>query len=1378
MNRSGNTSHVLPALLVAVAMVLVSAAAPAAALPSRATPYWIDGSERFHEQGLRAAEMYPLRPLPREELVARGRMDPSGRVVVPERGQRTVFTSINFVSMTAEPVTATLRAVGDHCYVYVADGYTIDASVIKRVQTEFDRTIHPRVTGFFGSEWNPGIDHDPHVTLLLLDIKDGWTPGRGYIAGYFMPLDEYSSRLFSFSNEREMLYLDLFPARPDSRDFLSTLAHEFCHMVHFNQDRKEGKWLNEGLAQLASHVAGFGHPGQIFSFFANPTGAALDSWTSSIEDYGGSYLWFYYVYSKVAGKTDAERSAFFKDLIASKDRGLDSFKNVLAKHHPDVALDKLFADWTIATFANLRGVGDGRWGYDDTMPLVACEGATHQDLSRPVKGKGKLSGWCSSSILFTPQELWSPRRPNFTDEIRIYSDQPGSVRWTVNEGVLPPEELIPAGSAVADDGAAVVTPLAGPDAQQRYSAVLGPMMSRELKITSVRYSLAGAKRNSAMRVIPVGHLPQPDDDGASRADRGRRASPASGMMRLEFDGASLPFGIGNKKYMLRAVIEDIDGGVKVEEPRLNGSNSGSFTFATDWSRVKAVTVLPVNVGGPDAKYSYRTRPEAGGQANGDGGGNGPVTPPAGLPNADEIRRAIKDNPVPLELSLVGSDNPLYKETLANLSRDPKALGWFVDVTGRLDPVQQGSLRGFLRDLLRAVQDQISSGTLTVDPVVVEMLKKVLREVVDDGAGGGDTAHSNLPYLVSKARELIRALSHVQIDPFGFEGVILNALHVFRALGTIPNIPLPEGLSPVRYKMAKATELMDAWSQPGADSRLEEERRQTIYRLILASGMVEFSHNVGLLMADDLLVALYRLVMFADSARTVTDILAIKASGIPIVGPLLAKIKWIISSQILSIVARLTRYVAERLPEPYGSIVQYVSQILFWGYAQAKRLSLDYWDSWVIEYVVKMVGKLVIVSIPKIGYVAVGQPAVNVSVDLASRLVHQGTLAQAQVKLATVYQEMAREVVRRHKLAINELHAADIMGRISDVTRLGILLDPTKITTIVSIATSIITGGILVHSMYMTGRYFYALPLKHLRDAVKSVFYPLSVPADLTFSSVGAGGPAAPARRAHGLHAATAARLATGWQKAADEAREILGRYQGEAAARRVDMRELERDVNRLVELEPAFFEAAHALDSVGLAEGRAAAGSPESQTTAVSADTGPTPDEAAFAADLQGDLSRVSGLAALATLPLASRDEASLKEATRALKDALAGVDRLAGRLGRLSGAAQPAALPAGVLVLHDLTVTDRERAKLVRFQVTNPLADSVAGVRVDLETAYGLAVTPGRTVALGALAPGESRTVELTVDASSEPNTPAFARLLARGEGGEQGELTLVVNK
>ena len=66
----------------------------------------------------------------------------------------------------------------------------------------FENKIYPTDRAFFGSEWTPGVDDDPHIYIL-------YTNGLGQTAGgYFSSSDEYPPQISQYSNAHEMFYIN------------------------------------------------------------------------------------------------------------------------------------------------------------------------------------------------------------------------------------------------------------------------------------------------------------------------------------------------------------------------------------------------------------------------------------------------------------------------------------------------------------------------------------------------------------------------------------------------------------------------------------------------------------------------------------------------------------------------------------------------------------------------------------------------------------------------------------------------------------------------------------------------------------------------------------------------------------------------------------------------------------------------------------------------------------------------------------------------------------------------------------------------------------------------------------------------------------------
>ncbi len=366
-------------------------------------PLPIDGSPTFHEQTLKLAATHPWRPPTRSELQARGKMDPFGRVIEDVLGQQTSFWAYDFNPPGSYyQLTATLQRIGTHCYVYVENGQTVSSTVLDNIVAEFDNNIYGSDTTIFGSEPNPGIDGDTHITILLLNIRDPYYYGNGnvYVAGYFTAADEYSRVWISSSNEREMFYMDTSPATPGSNSFYGTLAHEFQHMIHWNHDSNEETWVNEGLSDLAIFRAGYGHPYSHVSQFLHTSDTSLTTWGGTLADYGAAYLWSLYLWEKYGGDSTIHQ------LVSELDNGGTGIDNVLASLGYSDRFTDIFPRWTVANYLDDTTIGSAPYDYGySNLNLMADffrPSTAGQHSSYPVSPvAATVQAWASDYILFS-----------------------------------------------------------------------------------------------------------------------------------------------------------------------------------------------------------------------------------------------------------------------------------------------------------------------------------------------------------------------------------------------------------------------------------------------------------------------------------------------------------------------------------------------------------------------------------------------------------------------------------------------------------------------------------------------------------------------------------------------------------------------------------------------------------------------------------------------------------------------------------------------------------------------------------------------------------------------------------------------------------------
>ena len=219
-----------------------------------------------------------------------------------QAGHEETFWVSDPIDVRAYTIQATLAVVSEHAYWYVDDVIDLDVDDMRQAAEVFESEIRPLVVKFFGDIRTPGIDNDPHLTVLH-------TPLRG-IAGYYGSQDEYPRSTHPQSNEREMIYMDGVALDPGSRVYLGVLTHEFQHAVHWNHDPGEDSWVNEGLSEVAKGLAGYGTD-FVGSFLARPD-TQLTYWPDNLSatrpHYGAASLFLDYMaqhYRRVRGADGA-----------------------------------------------------------------------------------------------------------------------------------------------------------------------------------------------------------------------------------------------------------------------------------------------------------------------------------------------------------------------------------------------------------------------------------------------------------------------------------------------------------------------------------------------------------------------------------------------------------------------------------------------------------------------------------------------------------------------------------------------------------------------------------------------------------------------------------------------------------------------------------------------------------------------------------------------------------------------------------------------------------------------------------------------------------------------------------------------------------------
>ncbi len=262
-------------------------------------------------------------------------------------------------------VDATLRYITPHSYFWLENGVDVQNSDIKALMDTFENKIYPTDREFFGSEWTPGVDNDPHLYVL-------YVRGIGQsTGGYFSTPDEYNPKVFKYSNGHEMFVFNADNEALTDPYTFGTLAHEFQHMIHWNLDRNETTWMNEGFSEVASLLNGYGVGGVDFLYAQTPD-LPLTEWTSLSNDpnvtgahYGEAFLFLTYFLDRFGDKVTQAVVKDQANSLTSIDDVLKTLNVTDKQTGKPITADDVVMDWMATMYLQDGSVGDGRYVYHD-----------------------------------------------------------------------------------------------------------------------------------------------------------------------------------------------------------------------------------------------------------------------------------------------------------------------------------------------------------------------------------------------------------------------------------------------------------------------------------------------------------------------------------------------------------------------------------------------------------------------------------------------------------------------------------------------------------------------------------------------------------------------------------------------------------------------------------------------------------------------------------------------------------------------------------------------------------------------------------------------------------------------------------------------------
>ncbi|CAM3981294.1 Ig-like domain-containing protein [Mesobacillus zeae] len=310
------------------------------------------------------------------------------------------FMTSNMENGTNEKISAKLLYSGKKSNVWVSAG-KITQLEAEKLGREFDQKIHSSVTNNFGTESD--VNRDGKIDILCFDIKDGFAgPGDGFIAGYFNPGDLFNQSYKPNSNESEIFYIDTYPLMEtgtgrDVTAAYTTLAHEFQHMVNFNQNvikeqshTQMDVWLDEAFAMAAEQI----YSGKVLTDrieYYNQSdsiarGHSLLYWDEQgdvLANYSLSYLFGQYMMLQ-----SNKGNSIFKEILADKKNDYRAVENAAKKYiHPSMTFGQLMTHFRLAL---LQKEASGLFGFKGVADYNQLEKRFYTGGPLDVRGGGAV----------------------------------------------------------------------------------------------------------------------------------------------------------------------------------------------------------------------------------------------------------------------------------------------------------------------------------------------------------------------------------------------------------------------------------------------------------------------------------------------------------------------------------------------------------------------------------------------------------------------------------------------------------------------------------------------------------------------------------------------------------------------------------------------------------------------------------------------------------------------------------------------------------------------------------------------------------------------------------------------------------------------------
>ena len=349
----------------------------------------------------------------------RDRDDDQNIVSIPATARRVVTDSETTVALWVAD-----RDWGPDC---VGAGPCVTREMVDALAERFLRPgggndIHDWVTAIYGEPWGPHSYENlippeaaGEIHILLFDIEGDGAPGPGEcrIVGFYWGLHNLlrSPEPFTqISAERLIFFMDsVFMALPEGPSWevtdrgpsivISTLAHEYQHMIHFYQkpvlrDAGSETWLNEMASEVAEDLIadklkvngprGVAYDDPTAGMSGNERGRLpyynlfndiqVTTWGGKIANYAVNYALGAYLARTYGG------AELFSEIVQSDSSGVAAIEAALTAAGHEVTFAEVLADWATATLLSDNTAVPSRYRYNPGAWSISHAGGNEYRL--------------------------------------------------------------------------------------------------------------------------------------------------------------------------------------------------------------------------------------------------------------------------------------------------------------------------------------------------------------------------------------------------------------------------------------------------------------------------------------------------------------------------------------------------------------------------------------------------------------------------------------------------------------------------------------------------------------------------------------------------------------------------------------------------------------------------------------------------------------------------------------------------------------------------------------------------------------------------------------------------------------------------------------